>query len=79
MLSEPLQLSLDKIIDYLESDEEKDFIDWLADVGYGLEEIQEFESMNELDKMKFMKNIDMRNHIYFHILNLKSSGVFGNF
>jgi len=66
--------SLKNVIEYSFIDEEQSFTEWMSDEGWGEDEIEAFTKLSYEDKMKFMKEHKLTNHIYYHLMNLKLIG-----
>ena len=64
--------SLKKVIDFYITDEEKHFSGWMSDNGWGDDEIDTFERLSNEEKLIFIESSNLTNHIYYHLLNLKS-------
>jgi hypothetical protein len=64
--------SLMEVIDYSFPNEEENFIEWLFDNGYSDEEITKFENMSFGGKLMFMQKHNLKGHIYYHLMNLKT-------
>lgn len=64
--------SLKEVIDYSFIDEEQSFTEWMSDEGWGEDEIEAFTRMSYGGKMMFMQEHKLTNHIYYHLMNLKS-------
>ena len=65
--------SLEKVTEYF-SDEETNFLNWLSDNGWGDDEIAVFQTLSYGGKMMFMQEHKLTDHVYYHIMNLKSIG-----
>jgi len=64
--------SLKEVIDYSFPNEEQSFIEWLSDNGWSDEDITKFENMSFGGKMMFMQEHNLKGHIYYHLMNLKT-------
>jgi len=64
--------SLKEVIDYSFPNEEQGFIEWLSDNGWSDEDITKFENMSFGGKLMFMQEHNLKGHIYYHLMNLKT-------
>jgi 23S rRNA maturation-related 3'-5' exoribonuclease YhaM len=53
---------------YLFEDEQKDFLNWLDDMGYDDEQIDKFEQLTTEQKIMFMEIEKLTVHVFYNIL-----------